>query len=93
MSEKLRAAALAHLATVELGQSITTPVLAEAIGVDPDDLQALLAYPVAQGEIYTWRAGAVRYWRRIVRRAMPGEVVPDGISRQRPVADPEGPAE
>lgn len=43
---------------------VAGPVLAEAIGADADDLQHLLAYPVALNLIRCWRVGPVWMWAK-----------------------------
>lgn len=63
--DTLRLQALVFLQARPAGQHVVmSPRLAEAIGADPDDdLMVLLAHPVEQRLITTWRAGPIRYWR------------------------------
>lgn len=42
--------------------AVTSPLLADVIDADPDELTLLLAHPLALNLIRTWRVGATRMW-------------------------------
>lgn len=102
MSQAQREQAVALLHGLPAGRTMVGPLLAEAIGADPQDLAELLAYPVALGLIRHYRVGAADHWtrdvgfrepdsspprRRVVAEKDSGGVDLDGCLRDRGVRD------